>query len=75
MLYCIVPFNRTAYGIEISIQMSVVNPVHPSFNRTAYGIEIKDCLSIALYCERLLIAPLMELKCSPASVKLPGYAF
>ena len=32
-------FNRTAYGIEISSRVGVID-TSDTFNRTAYGIEI-----------------------------------
>ena len=39
MLPPVFPFNRTAYGIEISHPQSSNRAIR-TFNRTAYGIEI-----------------------------------
>ena len=36
------PFNRTAYGIEITYNFQRAFNFHPAFNRTAYGIEIQN---------------------------------
>ena len=54
------PFNRTAYGIEITVGSYQKRRLR-AFNRTAYGIEMfKEEVSDKE--EKLLIAPLMELK-------------
>ena len=55
-------FNRTAYGIEITLLTLFTLNLTPTFNRTAYGIEIGEGLRSKYIAEELLIAPLMELK-------------
>ena len=54
-------FNRTAYGIEI-IKIIACKVYRLSFNRTAYGIEMNVLRQMRNQLDRLLIAPLMELK-------------
>ena len=59
---CFDAFNRTAYGIEIAL-LFLLLALLVAFNRTAYGIEIMTWHQVSLLRYRLLIAPLMELKC------------
>ncbi len=61
------PFNRTAYGIEITYNNKIMIKHSITFNRTAYGIEIQIQANKELADYGLLIAPLMELKCKRCS--------